>query len=183
MHNDSQNNGNLPLPFPDAIQECGVATSGLTAQNGMHSGASVNAITKSGSNRFTGNLFEFNRDHRFNATDPFAKIVNGKPADDGLSRNQWGGTVGGPIVHDRLFFFGGYQGTNQHQIPASNIAFVPTDAMLRGDFTAFASAAGNGGTPGQLRAPHGKHQGHPAPFRPAALKLVSDLPQADDRQA
>ena len=86
----------------------------------MHSGASVNAITKSGTNRFSGNLFEFNRDHRFNAIDPFAKVVNGKQVDDGLSRNQWGGTVGGPIVHDKLFFFGGYQGTNQHQIPASN---------------------------------------------------------------
>ena len=48
MHNDSQNNANLPLPFPDALQEFRVATTGLTAQNGMHSGASVNAITKSG---------------------------------------------------------------------------------------------------------------------------------------
>jgi Carboxypeptidase regulatory-like domain len=182
MHNDSQNNANLPLPFPDALQEFRVATSGLTAQNGMHSGASVNAITKSGTNRFTGNLFEFNRDHRFNAIDPFAKVVNGKPADDGLSRNQWGGTVGGPIVHDRLFFFGGYQGTNQHQIPVSNIAFVPTDAMLRGDFTAFASAACNGGTAIQLRAPYVNNQVNPALFSPAAVKLVSYLPKADNQQ-
>src|SRR4029078_9663512 len=97
MHNDSQNNANLPLPFPDALQEFRVATTGLTAQNGMHSGASVNAITKSGTNRFSGNVFEFNRDHRFNAIDPFAKVVNGKKVDDGLSRNQWGGTAGGPI--------------------------------------------------------------------------------------
>ena len=88
MHNDSQNNANLPLPFPDALQEFRVATTGLTAQNGMHSGASVNAITKSGTNRFSGNLFEFNRDHRFNAVDPFAKVVNGKKVDDGLSRNH-----------------------------------------------------------------------------------------------
>jgi hypothetical protein len=182
MHNDSQNNANLPLPFPDALQEFRVATTGLPAQNGMHSGASVNAITKSGANRFSGNLFEFNRDHRFNATDPFAKIVNGKPVDDGLSRNQWGGTIGGPIVHDRLFFFGGYQGTNQHQIPASNIAFVPTEAMLRGDFTTFASAACNGGTPVTLRAPYVNNQINPALFSPAALKLVSYLPKADDQQ-
>ena len=182
MHNDSQNNANLPLPFPDALQEFRVATTGLTAQNGMHSGASVNAITKSGTNRFSGNLFEFNRDHRFNAIDPFAKVVNGKKVDDGLSRNQWGGTVGGPIVHDRLFFFGGYQGTNQHQIPASNIAFVPTEAMLRGDFTTFASAACNGGTAIQLRAPYVNNQVNPALFSPAALKLVSYLPKADDQQ-
>ena len=98
MHNDSQNNANLPLPFPDALQEFRVATTGLTAQNGMHSGASVNAITKSGTNRFSGNLFEFNRDKRFNATDPFARVVNGKRVDDGLQRNQYGGTVGGPIA-------------------------------------------------------------------------------------
>jgi hypothetical protein len=182
MHNDSQNNANLPLPFPDALQEFRVATTGLTAQNGMHSGASVNAITKSGTNRFTGNLFEFNRDHRFNAIDPFAKVVNGKQVDDGLSRNQWGGTAGGPLVRDKLFFFGGYQGTNQHQIPASNIAFVPTDAMLRGDFTTFASAACQGGTAIQLRAPYVNNQINPSQFSPAALKLVSYLPKADDQQ-
>ncbi len=182
MHNDSQNNANLPLPFPDALQEFRVATTGLTAQNGMHSGASVNAITKSGTNKFTGNLFEFSRNHRFNAIDPFAKVVNGKPLDDGLSRNQWGGTFGGPLVHDKLFFFGGYQGTNQHQVPSSNIAFVPTDAMLRGDFTAFASAACNGGTAIQLRAPYVNNQINPALFSPAAVKLVSYLPKADDQQ-
>ena len=89
MHNDSQNNANLPLPFPDALQEFRVATTGLTAQNGMHSGASVNAVTRSGTNRFSGNLFEFNRDSRFNATDPFARVVNGERVNDGLSRNQY----------------------------------------------------------------------------------------------
>jgi hypothetical protein len=182
MHNDSQNNANLPLPFPDALQEFRVATTGLTAQNGMHSGASVNAITKSGTNRFTGNLFEFNRDHRFNAIDPFAKVVNGKQVDDGLSRNQWGGTAGGPIVRDKLFFFGGYQGTNQHQLPQSNITFVPTEAMLRGDFRDYASAECNGGTAVQLRTPFVNNQVNPAQFSPAALKLVSYFPKADDQK-
>src|SRR6185503_10937175 len=57
-HNDPQNNLNLPLPFPDALQELSVATSGLSAQNGMHSGASVSAVTKSGTNAFHGNAFE-----------------------------------------------------------------------------------------------------------------------------
>src|SRR5688500_10247763 len=65
MHNDPYNNLNFPLPFPDALQEFSVATSGLTAQNGMHSGASVNAVTKSGTNRLSGNAFEFFRDRRF----------------------------------------------------------------------------------------------------------------------
>ena len=116
MHNDPQNNLNLPLPFPDALQEFSVATSGLTAQHGMHSGAAVNAVTKSGTNRFAGNVFEFLRDHRFNATNPFAQIgPDGKRLDDGLQRNQFGGTLGGPIVPNKLFFFGAYQGTTVRQ--------------------------------------------------------------------
>src|SRR4029434_9900804 len=75
-----------------------------------------------------------------------------------------------------------YQGTNQHQIPASNIAFVPTDAMLRGDFTTFASSKCTGGTAIQLRAPYVNNQVDPARFSPAALKLVSYLPKADDQK-
>ena len=180
MHNDAQNNANLPLPFPDALQEFRVATTGLTAQNGMHSGASVNAVTKSGTNRFSGILFEFNRDSRFNAPDPFARVVNGKRVSDGLSRNQYGGTAGGPIAKDKLFFFGAYQGTNVHQTPAGNITFVPTEAMLRGDFTAYASASCQGGTAFTLRAPFVGNRVDPARFSPAALKLVSFLPKADN---
>ena len=137
MHNDVNNNANLPMPFPDALQEFSVATSGLSAQNGMHAGASVNAVTKSGTNSLHGNAFEFVRDKRFNAKDPFAAIdpATGKRKDDGLVRNQFGGTLGGPIVRDKLFFFGGYQGTNVTQTPAANITYVPTAAMLAGDFT------------------------------------------------
>ena len=62
-HNSPQSNVNLPMPFPDALQEFRVATSGLSAQNGMHASASVNAVTKSGTNAFRGNAFEFLR-HR-----------------------------------------------------------------------------------------------------------------------
>src|SRR6185503_19400044 len=111
-HNNPQDNLSLPFPFPDALQEFSVATSGLNAQHGMHSGAAVNAVTKSGTNRITGNMFEFVRDRRFNATNPFAQIgPDGKPTDDGLHRNQFGGTIGGPIVRNQLFFFGAVQGT------------------------------------------------------------------------
>src|SRR3982751_1268050 len=123
-------------------------------------------------------LFEFNRDKRFNAKDPFARVVNGERVDDGLQRNQYGGTFGGPIARDKLFFFGAYQGTNVNQRPASNIAFVPTEAMLRGDFTAFASAACNGGTAVTLRAPFVNNAISPALFSPAALKMASFLPKA-----
>ena len=181
MHNDPQNSLNLPLPFPDALQEFRVATSGLTAENGMHSGASVNAVTKSGTNRFTGNVFEFLRDHRFNAINPFALLkADGKRQDDGLRRNQFGGTFGGPIVRNKLFFFGAYQGTIARQTPATNIAWVPSTAMLAGDFTAFASPACNGGRQVTLRGGFENNRISPARFSPAALNLAKRLPATTD---
>ena len=124
-----------------------MATSGLSAENGVKSGASVNAVTKSGTNAFHGSGFEFLRDRRFNAPEHFAAFgPDGKQMDDGLRRNQFGGTLGGPIVRDKLFFFGGYQGTILRQVPTGNIAYVPTAQMLAGDFTTIASPACNAGT-------------------------------------
>ena len=181
MHNNPQNNANLPLPFPDALQEFSVATSGLSAQNGMHSAASVNAVTKSGTNSFHGNAFEFLRNHKFNARNPFAAIgPDGKRLDDGLKRNQFGGTVGGPIARDRLFFFGAYQGTKTAQRPAANKAFVPTAAMMAGDFRQFASPACNAGRQITLRAPFVNNTVNPALFSPAVLNLVNRLPSTTD---
>src|SRR5689334_12181484 len=153
-HNNPYDNANLPLPFPDALQEFKVETSALSAQNGMHSGAAVNAVTRSGTNAVHGDAFEFLRNHSFNATNPFAaKNPDGSRRDDGLNRNQYGGVLGGPIRRDRLFFFAGYQGTNTRQTPSDNIAFVPTAQMLAGDWSAFASPACNGGRTLALRAP------------------------------
>jgi hypothetical protein len=181
MHNNPQDNLNMPFPFPDALQEFSVATSGLSAQNGIHSGAAVNAVTKSGTNRFSGNVFEFVRDRRFNATNPFASIgPNGKRVDDGLNRNQFGGTFGGPLVRNKLFFFGGYQATRVRQQPAANIAWVPTAQMLAGDFTTFASPACNGGRQIALRGGFVDNRVNPALFSPAALNLVKYLPQTTD---
>jgi hypothetical protein len=180
-HNNPQENVNLPMPFPDALQEFRVATSGLSAQNGFKAAAAVNAVTKSGTNRFAGNAFEFLRHHRFNATSPFAAIgPDGKRRDDGLKRNQFGGTLGGPILRDRLFFFAGFQATPIRRTPPSNIAYVPTAAMLAGDFTAFASPACNGGRQVTLRAPYVNNQINPALFSPAAVNLAKRLPSTTD---
>src|SRR5580765_2018756 len=139
-HNDPFNNLNLPTPFPDALQEFKVETSSLPARYGHHAASAVNLVTKSGTNALHGNAFDFVRNYHFNARNFFA------PARDSLRRNQFGGTVGGPVAKDKLFFFLGYQGTLARSNPSTSTAFVPTQAMLNGDFTAIASAACNGGT-------------------------------------
>ena len=178
-HNNQQENINYALPFPDALQEFRVATSGLTAQNGVKSGAAVNAVTKSGTNRFSGNAFEFMRHYRFNATNPFAAIgPDGERTDDGLKRNQFGGTLGGPIVRDKLFFFGAYQATANRQRPAANIAWVPTAQMLTGDLTTFASAQCNGGRAGAAASAvreQPARSGSPQPGRAEHLRPAAQV--------
>ncbi|MBF8301093.1 MAG: hypothetical protein HW394_1463, partial [Acidobacteria bacterium] len=179
-HNNPQSNANLPLPFPDALQEFRVATSGLSAESGVKSGASVNVVTKSGTNRFSGNGFEFLRDRRFNAPQHFAPFgPDGKQVDDGLRRHQFGGTLGGPIVRDKLFFFGAYQGTRTRQLPAGFISYVPTAQMLAGDFTAITSPA-CAGRQINLSAPFVNNRISPAQFSLAAVNIAAKLPQTTD---
>jgi hypothetical protein len=177
IHNNPFDGLNLPLPFPDSLQEFKLETSALTAQNGIHSGATVNAVTKSGSNDFHGDLFEFVRNNVFNATNPFAAVVNGKRLTDGLKRNQFGGTSGGPIKKNQLFFFGGFQETLTRQLPAANLSFIPTAAMLSGDWTTIASPACNGKREINLAAPFVGNKISPALFDPGAMNIVKTLPQ------
>ncbi len=180
MHNNPYDNLNLPLPFPDAMQEFRVETSSTNANNGMHSGASVNAVTKSGTNLLHGDLFEFFRNHRFNAKDAFAAIdpATGERLGDGLNRNQYGGTLGGPIRTDRIFFFGAYQGTQFRNTPSDIEAFVPTEEMLRGDFSTFNSAAC--GRSVQMRGGFVNDRINPALYSPAALAIAARLPKTTD---
>jgi Carboxypeptidase regulatory-like domain len=177
IHNNPFDGLNLPLPFPDALQEFKLETSALTAQNGIHGGATVNSVTKSGTNEYHGDLFEFVRNNVFNATNPFAAVVNGKRLTDGLKRNQFGGTAGGPIKKNKLFFFGGWQETLTRQQPASNLSFIPTAQMLGGDWTTITSPACNGNRQINLSAPFVNNRISPALFDPAALKIAQMLPQ------
>ena len=180
-HNNPYDNLNLPLPFPDAMQEFRVETSALTAQNGMHTGAAVNGVTKSGTNELHGGAFYFLRDSALNATNPFnARGADGFRTNDGLNRKQYGGTVGGPIVSDRLFYFAGYQGTRTNQRPSDFRAFVPTAQMLAGDFTAFASPACNNGRQVNLGAPFVANRISPALFSRAAVNIAARLPVTND---
>jgi hypothetical protein len=180
-HNDPFNNLNLPLPFPDAMQEFKVETSALPAQYGHHSAAAVNAVTKSGTNTLHGDAFEFMRDDSLNAKNAFAVAgPDGKRRSDGLHRDQFGGTLGGPIVQGKVFYFGGYQGTKLDVAPTPAVQFVPTPAMLAGDFSAITSPACNGGRTIALRAPFVGTSISPAQFSPAALALAAKLPKAAD---
>ncbi len=173
-HQNPADNGYASLPFPDALQEFKVETSATSAQKGMKSAGSVSLVTKSGTNEFHGDVFEFVRNGIFNARNAFALRR------DTIKRNQFGGTFGGPILQNKLFFFGGYQGTSLRQDPSDSTAFVPTAAMLAGDFTAFASAACNGGRAITLKAPFVNNRIDPKSFSPAALKFTSHLPQSQD---
>ncbi len=160
LHNNPFDNLNLPLPFPDALQEFKVETSALTAQNGMHASAAVNAVTKSGTNEFHGDAFEFLRNGAVNGHAYFSKIA------DNLKRNQYGGTVGGPIKKNKLFVFGAYQGTKTRVFTPDNTAFVPTLKMLQtGDFNGCAT----------LKAPAVGNVLDPATFNQASIKLVQKL--------
>ncbi len=129
-NNDPAFNTNLPFPFPDALQEFSVQTTGLAAQYGLHPSGTVNIVTKSGSNQFHGGVFEFLRNNYANASNRITGLT------DTLKRNQYGAFLGGPIQQGKLFFFGGYQGTELH-ISQSNTAVIPTTAQLAGNWTPY----------------------------------------------
>ena len=101
-HNDTYLNTSLPFPNPDSVQEFNLQSSNFTAEYGNAGGGVVNIVTKSGTNSVHGSLFHFLRNGALNARQFFA------PEQDVLKRNQFGGSVGGPIVKNKLFFFGTY---------------------------------------------------------------------------
>lgn len=169
IYNNPWDSAFLPFPFPDALQEFKVETSSLTAQNGIHSGATVNAVTKSGTNEFHGDAFDFLRNGDLNARNALAATR------DTLKRNQYGGVIGGPVKKDKLFFFFGYQGTRTRQDPANTPAFVPTQAMMAGNFSACPSAI-SPAVAGRFT----NNQINPALFDPISLKLAAKLPATND---
>src|SRR5256712_1506784 len=179
-HIDPYDSLALPLPFPDALAEFKTEIGGQSASQAR--GSQVSAVTKSGTNAFHGDLFEFVRNDLFNATTYFAAVdpTTGKKKHSTLKRNQFGGTIGGAILQNKLFFFGGYQGTTLRQDAKNMRSFVPTAAMMAGDFTAFASAACNSKGAVTLKAPFVANRIDPKLFDPVALKLSALLPKADD---
>ena len=122
--NNAAGNGNagdaglytgIAIPNPDAIQEFKIQTSTYDASFGRNPGANVNVVTKSGTNQIHGSLFEFFRNDKLNANDFFYNRDNpaSRTTKQVLKQNQFGGTFGGAIKRDKLFYFGSYQGTRQ----------------------------------------------------------------------
>ena len=177
---DNLSNVNAPFPAPDALQEFSVQTSNYSAEFGQSAGGVVNVVTKSGTNEFHGDVYGFLRNAIFNARNFFAT----QP--DQLKRGQFGATMGGPIIKNRTFFFGEYQGTRITDSVGGLSAFVPTQADLAGNFSAFLSASNPNNPQGKAVQIKDPTNGMPFPnnqipvgrFDPAALKVSALFPQA-----
>ena len=138
---------NLAVPTTESLQEFIVQTSLYDASNGRNAGGNVEAVTRSGGNDFHGNIFYFLRNKALNANEPFIKARGlERPI---LTRNQFGGTLGGRIIRDKAFFFFSYQGTRERNgLSLSNsLTFPSVPAGLRDDNRTAAALAATFGIP------------------------------------
>ena len=124
------------VPNLDSIEEFRILTNNTDAEFGNYAGAQINVVTKSGTNHWHGNVFEFVRNTSLNARNYFDPAgVKGA-----YHQNQFGGTFGGPIVRDKIFFFADYQGNRWIQGQAHTVPNAPSAQMESGDFTGIASS-------------------------------------------
>jgi len=145
QNNDHYSNAPSPMPNPDALQEFSVQTNNFSAEFGRSSGGIVNAVTKSGTNQLHSAAFWYLRHHSLNAANFFAPPKTDSPnekQDDGLKRNQFGATLGGPVYlpgiysgKDKTFFFFSYQGTRIRRKPTYAFRIVPTPLERGGNFS------------------------------------------------
>lgn len=134
---DVYNSNNAIVPNVDAIQEFRIDRGNYTAEQGRSSGASINAIIKSGTNQFHGSAFEFMRNGYLNANNYFSNL-NGVPRPPD-HYNNWGYTFGGPMKKDKLFFFWSEEWRRISQSTGTAQARVPTDLEKGGDFSNYAA--------------------------------------------
>ena len=166
--------GGVPIPNPDAIQEFKVQTGLYNVSFGEHAGASVSLVTKSGTNTTHGSVFEFFRNKVLNANDFFRNQAD-QPRPD-LQQNQFGFTIGGPIRHNRLYYFGSYQGTRQTNGLAAGQARIACSSdfalpPLTNDRSAQALGALFGGMTGALGGVAVQSDG--SNINPVALQLLN----------
>jgi len=165
--------GGIAVPNPDTIQEFKVQTGQYDASYGRNGGANVDLVTKTGSNQIHGSLFEFLRNDVLDANNYF--LNQNKQPRPAFKQNQFGGSLGGPIVRDKLFYFGSYQGTRQRNGLGGGVC---VSTVLLPPFTNDRSAAAlgalfSGPTEGAI-APDGSN------ISPQALALLNrKLPNGD----
>ena len=143
-------------PSPDAISEFKVETDNYSAEYGRSAGAVINVSIRSGTDKFHGKAYDYIRNTVFNAVGPFtppSNALTGKAQKPILIRNQFGGTLGGPVWKDHIFFFGDYEGTRQivHQItyaqvPTTNQLGISSLAKANGGYTFISGSAAETGT-------------------------------------
>ena len=136
--NDAIDNLIAYQPSPDAVEQVRVETNNYSPELGNVAGAIVNMVIKSGTNRFSGNAFEYWRDNELAATPWATNRAGGRKA--GYTRNIFGGTLGGPLMTDKLFFFADYQGGRAENPPADGFATVIPDEWRRGDLSSLLAA-------------------------------------------
>ena len=124
--------GTMAIPNLDSIDEFRILTNNFDAEYGNYAGGQINVVTKSGTNKFHGSGFEFLRNNVLNSRNYFDPVG---PVGD-FKQNQFGATIGGPILHDKLFFFGDYQGNRKVFGQSTGAIPVPSDAERGGDFSA-----------------------------------------------
>ena len=134
--NDQFVNAAAVQPSPDAIAEFRVITNTFDAEYGRNSGAVVNVVTQSGTNGLHGDVYEYFRNKVLNAQGFYNSV---KPQ---FNQNQFGGTLGGPIVKDRTFFFGSFEGRRIRQGQSSELVHLPTPDEVTGHFIANAPVGG-----------------------------------------
>ena len=163
------------FPILDSIAEFTIESNNVPAEFGRFNGGVVNVATRSGSNEWHGSLFEYFRNEALNARNYFATTTARKPM---YRRNLFGATLGAPILHDRLFFFGDYQGILQ-RIGVTRISTVPTVAQRNGIFTG-ASRIYNPNTTatvnGRLARTEFPNDTINIPLDPAAVALLARYP-------
>ena len=157
-NNESLVNTINTFPSAEAVQEFRVQTSVATSEFGRGGGAIINSVTKSGTNRLRGSAYEFLRNNALDARPAFYDSVANQRRLPLFRRNQFGGTIGGPVVlpgfgegtpivrnlKDKVFFFFSYEGLRQNLPRSTDIVTVPTAAFRNGDFSQLLNSASSG---------------------------------------